>query len=106
MTCTRCQHQNVKRFGVYGRKRIQRFRCKSCDATFSEDRPKPLGNHYIDLDRAVQVISLLVEGMSIRAAARISPEFLRTAMAARLTSADFQELTDLVRKRSASRGSK
>jgi transcriptional regulator with XRE-family HTH domain len=31
------------------------------------------------------------------------PEFLRSAMAARLTSADFQELTDLIRKRSTSR---
>ncbi len=68
MTCARCQHQNVKRFGRYGRRRVQRYRCKSCGATFSEDRPKPLGNHYIDLDRVVQVISLLVEGMSIRAA--------------------------------------
>src|SRR5207249_6145070 len=64
MTCPKCQYENTKRFGVYGRKRIQRFRCKSCGTTFSEDRPKPLGNHYVDFNEAIGVLSLLLEGMS------------------------------------------
>ena len=80
MTCPKCQDENTKRFGVYGRKRIQRFRCKSCGATFSEDRPKPLDNHYVDLDEAIGVLSLLLEGMSIRAASRITGLHKRTIM--------------------------
>src|SRR5437773_10801370 len=59
---------------------IQRFRCKSCGATFSEDRPKPLGNHYVDFDEAIQVLSLLLEGMSIRAASRVTGLHKRTIM--------------------------
>ncbi len=27
MTCLRCKHYEAKRFGFYGRKRIQRYRC-------------------------------------------------------------------------------
>jgi len=72
MTCAKCKHQNVKKFGVHGKKRVQRYRCNECGATFSENRPKPLGNRYVDFDRAVQVISLLVEGVSIRAASRLT----------------------------------
>jgi transposase-like protein len=72
MTCKRCKHENVKKFGVYGKKRIQRYRCNECGATFSEDRPKPLGNRYVDFEKAVKVISLLVEGVSTRAASRLT----------------------------------
>jgi transposase-like protein/IS1 family transposase len=80
MTCLKCQHSTVKRFGTYGRKRIQRFRCKSCGSTFSEGRPKALGNHYTDLDEAVHVLTLLLEGMSIRAASRITGIHKRTIL--------------------------
>jgi transposase-like protein/IS1 family transposase len=72
MTCLRCQHQDVKKFGVYGKKRIQRYRCRSCGATFSENKPKPLGNHYIEFSKATQVINLLLEGVSVRAASRLT----------------------------------
>jgi transposase-like protein/IS1 family transposase len=80
MTCARCQHTEVKKFGVYGRKKIQRFRCKSCGSTFSFPHPKPLGNRYIDLSEAVHVLSLLLEGMSIRAASRITGMHKRTIL--------------------------
>lgn len=80
MTCIKCQHKNVRRFGVYGKKRIQRYRCNGCGATFSEDRPKPLGNHTIDFEKAIQVISLLVEGVSIRAASRLTGMHKRTIL--------------------------
>jgi len=72
MTYRKCQHENVKRFGVYGRKRVQRYRCNDCGAMFSEVVAKPLGNHTVDFDKAVQVISLLLEGMSVRAASRLT----------------------------------
>jgi transposase-like protein len=41
MTCLRCKHHEAKRFEFYGRKRIQRYRCPGCNATFSE--PRKLG---------------------------------------------------------------
>jgi transposase-like protein/IS1 family transposase len=80
MTCPKCNHEKIKRCGVYGKKRIQRFRCKSCAATFSEGRQKPLGNRYVDLAEAVQVLSFLLEGMSIRAASRITGLHKQTIM--------------------------
>ena len=80
MTCARCQHTTVKKFGTYGKRKVQRYRCHNCSATFSEERLKPLGNHYIDFDKAVQVLSLLVEGMSIRAASRLTGMHKRTIL--------------------------
>jgi transposase-like protein/IS1 family transposase len=72
MTCPRCEHQQIKKFGFYGKARIRRFRCKDCGATFAPQQPKPLGNHTTDLDRVVQLFTLLTEGMSIRAASRVT----------------------------------
>jgi len=80
MTCLKCQHTDVRRFGRYGRQRIQRYRCNSCGATFSEGRPKAFGNHYISLDRTSQVISLLLEGVSVRAASRLTGLHKRTIL--------------------------
>ena len=80
MTCARCQHTNVKRFGTYGRRKVQRFRCKSCGSTFSSPHEKPLGNRYIDLEEAAHVLSLLLEGMSIRAASRITGMHKKTIL--------------------------
>lgn len=85
MTCPCCQHENAKRFGFYGRKRIQRYRCPSCSSTFSPTQEKPLGNHYIELEKAAQVVSLLVEGMSVRAAARITGVNRNTILSLLLT---------------------
>ncbi|HUY15007.1 MAG TPA: IS1 family transposase [Terriglobia bacterium] len=80
MTCLKCQHSNVRRFGKYGRRHIQRYRCNSCGTTFSEGRANPLGNHYVGLDKATQVLSLLLEGVSIRAASRLTGMHKRTIL--------------------------
>lgn len=75
MTCPKCQHQTIKRFGTYGKSKIQRFRCKDCGATFADPQPlKPLGAHTTSLDDAVKVLTLMTEaeGMSIRAIARVT----------------------------------
>jgi transposase-like protein/IS1 family transposase len=72
MTCIKCQHTAVKRFGTYGRKRIQRYRCHSCKATFSEPRRNALGEHRLDSEKAFHLISLIMEGMSINAASRLT----------------------------------
>jgi len=72
MTCPKCEHHQTKRFGTYGKAKIQRYRCKDCGATFSPTQPKPLGNHTTNVDRAVQVFTLLTEEMSVRAIARVT----------------------------------
>ena len=71
MTCIRCKHEACKRFGTYGRRKIQRWRCQECKATFSTPQPK-IGAHYTDLDRAAKIITLMLEGMSIRAIERFT----------------------------------
>jgi transposase-like protein/IS1 family transposase len=81
MTCLRCQHGIAKRFGTYGRLRIQRYRCNSCRATFTEPRQKPLGRHSIELSKAVQVVTLLTEGMGIRAISRVTGVHKTTILA-------------------------
>jgi len=85
MTCLRCKHYEAKRFGFYGRKRIQRYRCPGCKATFSEPRQKPLGAHYTETARAAQIITLLLEGMSVRAVSRITGAHQGTILSLLLT---------------------
>jgi hypothetical protein len=36
MTCIKCQHQTCKKFGYFGKRRIQRWRCQSCCTTFCD----------------------------------------------------------------------
>jgi transposase-like protein/IS1 family transposase len=71
VTCIKCEHGNATRFGTYGPKKIQRYRCSTCRATFAEPRHKPLGKHYTDVETAGSVVALLMEGMSIRAVSRL-----------------------------------
>src|ERR1700733_3953395 len=71
MTCIRCQHQECKKFGTYGRKKVQRWRCQSCSSTFSAPQPK-IGTHYTDIDTAEKILTLMLEGMSIRAIERFT----------------------------------
>lgn len=72
MTCPKCQHANLKKFGTYGPAKIQRHRCRDCGATFSETPQKPLGRHYTSVEDASRAVALLCEGMSIRAVSRLT----------------------------------
>jgi hypothetical protein len=74
MTCLRCKHHEAKRFGFYGRNKNQRCRCPGCKATFSEPRQRPLGRNYISTEKAAQVVTFLLERMSVRA---VSPQHWR-----------------------------
>src|SRR5205809_716150 len=95
MTCGKCQSGKIKKFGVYGRKRIQRFRCTSCGATFSVPGPKPLGEHRLNVEKAVQVISFIMEGMSINATSRLTGVHKVTILSLLLTAGDkAQQLLD------------
>lgn len=71
MTCHYCK-ATAKKFGKYGAKKIQRYRCPQCAKTFSDEQEKPLDDMRIDFDRAVAVINLLVEGVGINAASRLA----------------------------------
>ena len=64
-----CEHANYKKSGK-NRNGTQRYKCKDCGVRFSDE--KPLGRMQISMDSASLALSLLLEGMSIRAASRIS----------------------------------
>jgi transposase-like protein len=85
MTCIRCQHGTAKRFGTYGKLRIQRFRCKSYKATFTEPRQELLGRHYIQTEKAAQIDSLIMDGMSVRAVSRFTGVHQGTILSLLLT---------------------
>ena len=70
MTCHSCQ-KSCKRFGKH-RNGLQRFRCNQCRKTYTEDHQRPLDEMRLPLDRAVAVLQLLLEGMSVRSAERIT----------------------------------
>jgi len=70
MTCHSCRIV-CKRFGKH-RNGLQRFRCNQCSKTFTEDHEQPLGDMRLPMDKAEMVIKLLLEGMSVRSAERIT----------------------------------
>lgn len=70
MTCHNCQSQ-CKRFGKH-RNGLQRFRCNQCQKTYTEDHQRPLDEMRLPLQQAVSILQLLLEGMSIRSAERIT----------------------------------
>jgi transposase-like protein/IS1 family transposase len=70
MTCHNCQI-TCKRFGKH-RNGLQRFRCNQCRKTFTEDHQRPLDEMRIPFDKAVSILKLLVEGMSIRSIERVT----------------------------------
>ena len=65
MTRLKCKHHEAKRFGFYGHKRIQRYRCPGCNSTFSEPRRKALPRHYIETEKAAQIVTLLKSWLSL-----------------------------------------
>lgn len=76
-----CQHSKVKKFGRYGKQRIQRYRCVSCNATFSDAKPaSALGTMRISIDVAVRVLQCLLEGCSIRSTERLTGTNRNTIM--------------------------
>jgi IS1 family transposase len=64
---------------------IQRYRCKDCSLTFSELRHKPLGAHSLEQRKAITALSLLLEGMSIRATSRLTGVHKNTILSLILT---------------------
>jgi transposase-like protein len=71
MTCRKCEHGTCKRFGFYSKRKIQRWRCTSCSATFADPSTPKFGTHYIAPETAAKALTLMLEGMSIRAISRV-----------------------------------
>lgn len=75
MTCIKCQHSTIKKFGRYGRHRIQRYRCTNCSITFSDPAPvtpQLFGTMRIPEEKALQALSCLIEGCSVRSTERLT----------------------------------
>ncbi len=70
MDCPSC-HLPGKRFGRH-RNGLQRFRCKPCRKTYTEEHKRPLGSMTVPTEKAVLALQLLIEGTSIRSAERIT----------------------------------
>ena len=69
MTCRKCSHPGATK-SAKTHAGTQRYRCRTCGARFTG--PKPLGHHHLALPDAERVCSLLLEGMSVRAASRLT----------------------------------
>jgi IS1 family transposase/transposase-like protein len=87
MTCLRCTHGTCRKFGYYGKRNIQRWRCTSCKATFSQPVPK-LGTHYTDPETAAKILTLMLEGMSIRAISRFTGLHKHTILSLMTTASE------------------
>ena len=70
MTCHNCQSV-CKRSGKH-RNGLQRYSCKQCRKTFTEDHAQPLGDMRLPMEKAESILKLLVEGMSLRAIERVT----------------------------------
>src|SRR5271165_1043926 len=87
MTCIRCTHGTCRKFGYYGKRHVQRWRCQSCKTTFSQPAPK-VGTHYTDPETAAKVLNLMLEGMSVRAISRFTGLHKHTILSLMLTASE------------------
>jgi len=73
MKCPHCGSERVKKFGK-NRNGSPRSRCLDCKKTFTAGPadPKPLGPMRIPMDKAIDCLRLLLDGMSIRAVERFT----------------------------------
>lgn len=71
MILATCQHESTKKHGK-DRKGNQRYRCRLCGETWIEPSAKPLGNMRLTMKEACTALAMLLEGMSVRAVARIT----------------------------------
>lgn len=68
-----CSHKNHKKSGK-NRNGTQRYKCKDCGTRFADpmQHDGPFGAMRIDPEKAMMVLGLLLEGMSIRACERLT----------------------------------
>ncbi len=78
MVCHHCE-QIAKKHGK-DRKGIQRFRCTPCNRTFTEYQDEPLEGMYLPLGKAVLILNMLLEGMSLRSTSRLTGVEMHTIL--------------------------
>ncbi|HLA94799.1 MAG TPA: IS1 family transposase [Pyrinomonadaceae bacterium] len=78
MVCHNCE-ANAKKNGK-DKKGSQRFRCVPCNRTFTEYQDKPLERMTLPTEKAAMVVSMLLEGMSIRSVQRLTGVEKRTIL--------------------------
>jgi transposase-like protein/IS1 family transposase len=67
-----CNHDNLAKHGK-DRKGCQRWKCRSCGTTvINNEHCRPLGKMRLEKSKALAVLGMLLEGMSIRACERIT----------------------------------
>lgn len=89
MTCRKCNHEETKKCGYSGKRKLQRYYCPKCNATFVDPTAdKPLGTHYIDLETAAKVLELMMEGMSVRAISRLTGLHIATILSLMITAGE------------------
>jgi transposase-like protein/IS1 family transposase len=94
VTCHNCQ-SICKRSGKH-RNGLQRYSCKQCRKTFTEDHAQPLGDMRLPMDKAESILKLLVEGMSIRSIERVTGVHRDTIMSLLLLAGErCQRLMDV-----------
>src|SRR5437667_8183239 len=72
MTCTRCNHTTCKRFGLrQAQNPALALHLLPCDLCRSQCT-KLLGTHYTSPEIAAKALTLMLEGMSIRAISRVT----------------------------------
>ncbi len=81
MTCHYCK-ANAKKFGKYGLKRVQRYRCLTCAKTFSDEQEKPLDDMRTSPETFLKIMALLTEGVGINAASRLTGTHKETVLRA------------------------
>src|SRR5438445_13056185 len=72
MLCPACSNDGVK-FGK-NRNGTQRFLCRECRLTFSEQReqePRIFADRQLTLEKAAKAIRLLMEGVAVRSVCRL-----------------------------------
>jgi len=70
------------RFGFFQSRgqRIQRYQCKDCRKCLADTASLPLDNLRVPMDKAVQVVEMLVEGIGIRAISRLTSLHQQTVL--------------------------
>ncbi len=76
MIALACQHTNRAKYGK--RNGQQRWKCRDCGVMFTSNEERPLGDMRVEMSKAVQVLSMLLEGMSLRACERLTGMTLKT----------------------------
>lgn len=81
MICPQCKSACVKSGSYFGcGSRVQRYRCKSCRKMLSDTSHRLLGRIRTPTERATRVLKLLVEGIGVRATARLTATNQRTVL--------------------------